>query len=240
MTEFSSTAIVLAAGLGSRMHPLTLNTPKSLLKIGGRTLLDQALDKLVAVGVKRVVVNTFHLADQIEAHLSRRYDVEIVISREKELLDTGGGVKNALHYFEGKPFFALNAEPPCIDGPEPSLTRMKNAWDPAKMDALLLLMPTSKGHAFRAAGDFAMDADGRAYRKNATDRPYTWVSAQILKPSLYDAELSLKAFSNNLIWDMAEATNTLYGIEYDGQCYNVSTPQDLDKANELLASGQGW
>lgn len=241
MNPVSPTAMVLAAGLGVRMHPLTLQKPKPLLEVGGRTMLDLALDKLVAAGIKRAVVNTFYLAEQIEAHLKRRYDVEIVISRETELLDTGGGIKNALHHFGNQPFFALNADLPWTDGRIPALTRMKEAWDPQKMDALLLLMPTKKVRGFADTGDFAMDADGRVYRQNVpAPRPYVWISAQILKPQLYEAEQGLKKFSNNVIWNHAEIMHTLYGLEHDGACYHVGTPGDLEKANALLTSGKGW
>lgn len=241
MNSISPTAMVLAAGLGVRMHPLTLQKPKPLLEVGGRTMLDLALDKLVTVGIKRAVVNTFYLAEQIEAHLKRRYDIEVIISRETELLDTGGGVKNALHHFGGEAFFALNADLPWTDGRIPALTRMKEAWNPAAMDALLLLMPTAKAHGFAETGDFAMSDTGRAYRQNVpTPRPYVWISAQILKPELYEAEQGLKKFSNNVIWNHAEIMQTLFGVEHDGSCYHVGTPGDLEKANALLASGKGW
>jgi MurNAc alpha-1-phosphate uridylyltransferase len=246
MNTISPTAMVLAAGLGTRMHPLTLQKPKPLLEVGDRTMLDQALDKLVAIGIRRAVVNTFYLAEQIEAHLARRYDLEIIISRETELLDTGGGIKNALHHFDGKPFFALNADLPWTDGSMPALARMKGAWKSKKMDALLLLMPTGKVRGFAptgevAAGDFAMDTDGRVYRQGVTPpRPYVWISAQILKPNLYESGPSVKSFSNNLIWNTAEIMHTLYGIEHDGSCYHVGTPEDLAAANDLLVSGRGW
>lgn len=246
MTTISPTAMVLAAGLGVRMHPLTLSKPKPLLEVGGRTMLDRALDKLVDIGIRRAVVNTFYLAEQIEAHLARRYDIEIIISRETELLDTGGGIKNALHHFDGLPFFALNADLPWTDGSMSALARMKRAWNPEKMDALLLLMPTAKARGFApaggtAAGDFAMDADGHVYRQGVMPpRPYVWISAQILKPHLYESGPSIKSFSNNLIWNAAEIMHTLYGIEHDGSCYHAGTPGDLAQANALLASGQGW
>ncbi len=240
MKGISNTAMVLAAGLGTRMRPLTLQKPKPLFEVGGRTMLDHALDKLVAVGIGCVVVNTFYLPEQIEAHLAARRDIEIIISRETELLDTGGGIKNALHHFGDRPFFALNADLPWMDGDQPSLSRMADIWDATKMDGLLLLMPTNKARGFAATGDFAMDKDGRVWRKDLPPpRPYVWISAQILKPELFAGEPE-KKFSNNKIWDKAEAQNRLYGIEHNGTCYHVGTPQDLDKANALLASGQGW
>src|ERR1700761_1863521 len=132
MQTLSKTAMILAAGEGMRMRPLTLETPKPLLKVGGKTMLDHAIDKLIAAGIKRVVVNCFYLADQIETHLKTRKDVEIIILRETELLDTGGGIKNALDNFDA-PFFALNADLPWMDGKSPSLSRMKESWNAAKM-----------------------------------------------------------------------------------------------------------
>lgn len=241
MNSISSTAMVLAAGLGTRMRPMTLTTPKPLQSVGGRTMLDHALDKLVAVGIKRAVVNTFYLAEQIEGHLAQRRDIEIIISRETELLDTGGGIAKALPYFEGLPFFSLNSDLPWIDGAEPSLSRMAQKWDSAVMDALLLVMRTEKARGFDAAkGDFAMESDGRIWRKNLEPpRPYVCIGAQILKPELFVSPPAM-AFSNNVVWDKAEEEGRLYGLEHDGTCYHVGTAEDWKQANELLESSKGW
>ncbi|MDX2028031.1 MAG: nucleotidyltransferase family protein [Alphaproteobacteria bacterium] len=240
MNPISPTAMVLAAGLGTRMRPLTLQTPKPLLQVGGRTMLNHALDKLVDAGITRAVVNTFHLAEQIEKHLASRKDIEIIISRETELLDTGGGIKNALQHFGNQPFFALNADLPWMDGMKPSLWRMKEKWNASDMDALLLLMPAQKARGFTPGGDFTLDASGHVRRKGLPKPlPHVWISAQILKPELF-AAVPDKIFSNNKIWDEAEKRGRLYGIEHDGSCYHVGTPEDLQKANALLASGQGW
>jgi N-acetyl-alpha-D-muramate 1-phosphate uridylyltransferase len=240
MSVLSPTAMVLAAGLGTRMRPLTLNKPKPLFEVGGRTMLDHALDKVVAVGMKRVVVNTYYLAEQIETHLARRQDIDIIISRETALLDTGGGIKNVLPYFDGRPFLSLNADLPWFDDGAPSLPHMIEAWDEMFMDALLLLMPTSKARGFSTRGDFSMEKDGRVWRKDLPPpRPYVWISAQILKPDLFES-VSATVFSNNIIWDNCEDRQRLYGIEHKGTCYHVGTPEDLQMANHLLASGQGW
>ena len=222
------------------MRPLTLTNPKPLLEIGGRTMLDLALDRLVGFGIQRAVVNTHYLAEQIEEHLASRKDIEIIIAHEPELLDTGGGIKNALPYFGGLPFFALNADLPWMDGDEPTLLRMAKAWNPASMDALLLLMKTGKARGFESTGDFALEADGRVHRKDvAPPRPYVMLSAQILKPESFMGQAET-VFSNNVIWNDTEAKNRLYGIEHNGTCYHVGTPEDWQKANELLASGRGW
>ncbi len=203
-------------------------------------MLDHALDKLAAAGIERAVVNVFHLASQIEEHLKSRRDIEIVISRETELLDTGGGIANALSYFEGLPFFALNADLPWFDAVQPSLNRMRSAWDPEKMDVLLLVMRTQKAHGFSPDGDFAMDEDGRLRRKDLPPpRPFAMTAAQILKPELF-ADPPAKAFSNNVVWAEAEAKGRLYGLEHEGTCYHVGTPEDLQMANELLETGRGW
>jgi len=241
MNSISPTAMVLAAGLGTRMRPMTLTKPKPLQTVGGQTMLDQALDKLVEAGIERAVVNTFYLAEQIEAHLSNRKDIEIIISREDELLDTGGGIAKVLHHFDGKPFFSLNADLPWIDGDEPSLSRMINKWNPEIMDVLLLLMRTDKARGFDSSkGDFALEQDGRAWRKNLpAPRPYVCIGAQILKPELF-ANPPAKAFSNNIVWNAAEEKGRLYGTEHLGTCYHVGTPEDWQAANELLKSGKGW
>lgn len=231
--------MVLAAGQGLRMRPLSLATPKPLLTVGGRSMLDLQLDKLVAAGITRAVVNVWHLADLIADHLKTRCDIEIVISREQELLETGGGIANALRYFDA-PFFALNADLPWTDGAEPSLARMRRAWNPDRMDALLLVMRTAAARGFSPRGDFLMDSEGRLTRKGKPPpRPYVMLSAQILKPQLF-AHPPAKAFSNSLIWDDAEAKGRLYGLEHQGACYHVGTPEDLKAANDLLASGKGW
>jgi MurNAc alpha-1-phosphate uridylyltransferase len=240
MPQFSSTAMVLAAGFGMRMRPLTLTRPKPLLEVGGRTMLDLALDRLVAFGIRRAVVNAHYLAEQIEAHLASRKDIEIILSHETEILDTGGGIKKVLPQFDGLPFFALNADLPWMDGAEPSLSRMASTWNPATMDALLLLMKTGKARGFESKGDYMLAADGRAYRQNTEPpRPYVMLSAQILKPESF-AHRSERVFSNNLIWNEAESQSRLYGIEHHGTCFHVGTPEDWRSANELLASGQGW
>jgi MurNAc alpha-1-phosphate uridylyltransferase len=202
-------------------------------------MLDLALDKLAAAGIKRTVVNTFYLADQIATHLKTRRDIETIVSHEDELLDTGGGIKNALSYFKA-PFFALNADLPWTEGTEPALLRMATFWDAAKMDALLLLMPTTKARGFEAKGDFLREADGRTHRHDkAPPYPYVMLAAQIVKPELFRA-IPEKIFSNNKIWDTAEAAGKLYGLIHDGACYHVGTPADLAEANRLLASGKGW
>ncbi len=238
-SALSTTAMVLAAGQGLRMRPLTLEAPKPLLNVGGRAMLDLALDKLADAGIKRAVVNTWYLAQQIEDHLKARKDMEIIISREEELLETGGGIANARRHFDA-PFFALNADLPWIDEGEASLSRMAAAWNPEKMDALLLVMRTKKARGFSPEGDYAMESGGTLRRKDLPPpRAFVMMAAQILRPELFENPLDRK-FSNRAIWDSAEARGRLYGIEHQGTCYHVGTPEDLTTANSLLDSGEGW
>jgi MurNAc alpha-1-phosphate uridylyltransferase len=237
----SDTAMVLAAGLGTRMRPLTLAKPKPLQEIGGRTMLDLTLDKLVQAGVKRAVVNTCYLAEQIEEHVKSRHDLSIVISRETELLETGGAIAKIVPIFEGKAFFALNADLPWTDRGEPSLQLMRGRWDADIMDVLLLIMRTDRARGFvKDKGDFVVNEEGALKRKTHSEpRPYVFVSAQILKSEFFEHPPS-KVFSNRLAWDSAEDKGRLYGIEHQGTCYHVGTVSDLEEANALLASGKGW
>lgn len=245
MTAFSDTAMVLAAGLGMGMRPLTLTKPKPLHEVGGKPMIDYVIDRLVEIGTPRVVVNSFYLAEQIEAHVARRKDIATVISREDERLETGGGIVRALPHFSGKPFFALNADLPWSDGPVPALRRMRAFWNPDKMDALLLMMPTRSALGFSkngapAPGDFFLSPEGRATRANtAPPRPFVYIGAQIIKPAAFDNPPGA-VFSNNVIWDRIEAKGRLFGIVHDGTCYHVGTPDSLADANARLASGQGW
>lgn len=236
----SDTAMVLAAGMGTRMRPLTLQRPKPLLTIRGRTMLDLAIDHLVASGIQRVIVNCFYLGEQIETHMAARRDVEIITIRETELLDTGGGVKNALPYFGDLPFFSLNADLPWIEGAEPTLARLAQFWDASRMDAALLMMPTTKACGFGTKGDFNLAQDGRLSRHDALP-PYShvWIAAQILKPENY-TNIPDRVFSNNRIWDEAEKRGRLYGLEHNGSCYHVDTPEKWEDANARLTDGRGW
>ena len=241
MTALSETAMVLAAGFGKRLLPLTETKPKPLFEIGGCTMLDLTIDKLVAAGIKRVVVNCFYLADQIEAQLALRHDVEVVISREAELLDTGGGIKNALPLLGDKPFFTINSDLVWTDEAQPALGRMADAWRASeKMDALLLVMPTQKVRGFGVHGDFMLEADGRLWRKDTKPpRSHVWLGAQIVKPKFY-AEEPARIFSSNIVWNRIENDGGLFGVNHNGTCFQAGTPDDLAEANRQLASGEGW
>lgn len=238
----SDTAMVLAAGLGVRMRPLTDDLPKPLIRVGGRTMLDLALDKLSAFGLRRAVVNAHYLAHKIESHLKSRRDLQIVLSREETLLNTGGGVKKVLPFFGGKPFFVLGGDLPYLEshGGPSALTAMAEAWDPAKMDVLLLVMPRDKAHGFGAKGDFFLAEDGRLLRRNCViPLSHVYISVMLVAPQMY-VDLSETAFSNNDIFDRAEAAGRLYGLAHRGSCFHIGTPPDLEQASLLLETGRGW
>ncbi|MBI3419143.1 MAG: nucleotidyltransferase family protein [Proteobacteria bacterium] len=243
MIPVPQTAMVLAAGLGQRMRPLSLEKPKPLLEVDGRTMLDLVLDRLAEAGVKKAVVNTHYKAWMIESHLQLRRDVKITFSREEELLDTGGGVKKALPHLGKLPIFVVNSDLPWQNGATPALARLAAAFDEKKMDALLLLAkrenPRTRGFT-NAEGDFFMEDGGRLRRLGTnTPRPYVFISAQIVKPEIF-ARVPEKVFSTNQVWDEAERNGRLYGLAHDGACYHVGTPADLVESNRLLREGGGW
>lgn len=245
MAEVPKKAMVLAAGLGLRMRPLTDNVPKPLLPVGGSTMLDQVLAQLEKAGVEEAVVNAHYQADKIVRHVNRIGRPKIILSEEPELLDTGGGVKNALPRLGETPFFVINADLPWQDGPEPALKRLAQQFDDRKMDALLLLMPLGRANGFdKGKGDFFLDDSGKGFGRisragTKPPRPYVFISAQMVHPRLY-ANVTEKIFSNNLVWDRAESEGRLYGLVHEGSCYHVGTPEDYQEANRLLASGKGW
>ena len=230
------TAMILAAGRGTRLAPLTDTIPKPLTDVDGTPLIDYILDRLIAVGVKRVVVNAFHLGEQIEVHLKDRTDVEIVISREESLLDTGGGVMNALPLLGPAPFFVINGDSLWVDAMKPTLARLAEAWHAESMDALLL-HPSARVSGSLGRGDFTMDPMGRLTRREERRvAPYTYMGASILHPRLFDGAPK-GAFSLNLLYDKAQEAERLYGALHDGLWYHISTPEDLETARKLFAQG---
>lgn len=234
-----SHAMVLAAGLGLRMRPLTLTRPKPLIEVGGAPLLDHALDRLAAAGVAQAVVNTHHLGDMIADHLAGREHPAITLSPEATLLDTGGGVKNALPHLGTDPFFVVNADILWLDGPTPALTRMARCWDPAIMDALLLLMPIVAAVGYEGPGDYHLDPDGVAHLRAVDEpAPFVYAGVQIIKPELY-RDAPDGAFSNLDLWRRAEEAGRLHGIRHDGVWFHVGTPEAVREANLLLGSHNG-
>ncbi|UUX51382.1 nucleotidyltransferase family protein [Nisaea acidiphila] len=231
------TAMILAAGKGTRLAPLTDKTPKPLVEVDGKALIDHILDRLAAVGVKNVVVNTFHLGEQIEAHLAERSDVSITFSREEELLETGGGVVKALPLLGDAPFFVINGDSLWVDAMKPTLSRLAEAWDDKKMDGLLLLHPFSRVPGWHGYGDFTMDPEGRLSRREERRvAPYAYMGASILHPRLFEGAPE-GAFSLNRLYDKAQEAERLYGALHDGLWYHISTNEDLETARRLYAQG---
>ncbi len=229
------TAMVLAAGEGRRMRPLTEQTPKPLLEIFGESLLDRMLDRLAAAGVRRAVVNTHHLGEAIAAHLRGRRRPEIVLSPETWLLDTGGGVLNALDKLGEAPFYALNGDVLWLDGRRPALERLAAAWDDRRMDALLLVHPTVRAHGYTGLGDFVLDGLGRTRRRrNREVAPFAFTGIQILHPRLFRYAPE-PPFSLNVLYDQAEASERLYAVPHDGLWFHVGTPEDLHRTVALLS-----
>jgi len=228
-------AMVLAAGLGLRMRPLTLTRPKPLLSVAGRTLLDHALDRLAAAGVGTAVVNSHYLGDMIAAHLAGRTRPAIIVSPEPVVLETGGGVKAALAHFAGVPFLVANADILWLDGPVPAVRRLAAAWDPAVMDALLLLMPVARAHGYHGPGDFRLGADSRPIRRGTADSaPLVFAGVHITRPEAF-VETPDGAFSANLVWNRAAAAGRLFGLVHDGDWFHVGTPGDLEATERWFA-----
>ena len=229
-------AMVLAAGLGIRMRPLTDDKPKPLVTLAGRTLLDRALDRLVAAGVSRIVVNSHYRAGMIAAHLDGRKD--IVLSPEAVLLETGGGVKAALAHLGDDRFFVVNSDAVWRDGPIPALERLAAHWADASMDALLLLVPTpvAPGAAIGGCGDYHLEPDGRARRRVESETaPFLFGGIQILHPRLFEAAPD-GPFSLNLLYDRAEAAGRLHGMRHDGEWFHVGTPEELAATEAVLGA----
>ena len=238
IVSIPDTAMVLAAGQGLRMRPLTLDRPKPLIPILGKPMLDHALDRLAEVGVARAVVNSHYLGGMIEAHLKDRTAPVILPSPEAVLLETGGGVKQALPLLGPAPIYTVNADILWLDGPVPALRRLATHWDPETMDALLLLMATTKSVGYDGRGDYHMDPLGRLTRRGELElAPFVFAGVQIVKPALFAADTPDGAFSTNLIWDRAQAAGRLFGLAHDGLWFHIGTPEGLKEAQDLLAIG---
>ncbi len=230
-------AMVLAAGLGTRMRPLTDDRPKPLLELDGRSLLDHAIDRLEAAGVNQLVVNAHWHGDQIVDAMARRADACVAVQQEEALLETGGGVKLALPKLGANPFAVVNGDAFWLDGPTPALTRMSAAFDPAEMDALLLMVRTTQVEGVVGKGDFLLDPVGRMRRpKEREIAPYLYAGVQILSPALFEHAPD-GAFSLNVLYDRAIENGRLFGLVHDGLWFHLSTPEDLHNAGDTLRAG---
>lgn len=229
------TAMVLAAGLGTRLRPITDTLPKPLVEIGGQTLLDHAIDRLAMAGVEEVAVNIHYKGEMIADHLAGRAAPVIRISPEAELLETGGGLVKALPLL-GERFFVVNADVFWLDGKVPALTRLARAWNEAEMDGLLLLQRTTTAVGYDGDGDFLLDPDGVPRRREEREvAPLIFAGVQLLHRRLLEDE-PLRRFSLNLAWDKAIATGRLRGLVHDGEWYHVGTPAALAATEGRLAS----
>lgn len=231
-------AMVLAAGLGTRMRPFNGGIPKPLVAVAGKPLIDYALDRLAEAGVECAVVNVHHLADQIERHLAHRQRPKIVISDERtELLGTGGGVVKALPELGDGPFFHVNSDTIWIDGVQPNLRRLAAAFDPARMDALLLLATTAASIGYSGRGDFLMAPDGRLMRRGEREvAPFVYAGAAILTPAFF-ADAPAGAFSMSPLFDRSAEAGRLCGLRLEGLWMHVGTPEAIKAAEAaILAS----
>jgi MurNAc alpha-1-phosphate uridylyltransferase len=229
------TAMVLAAGLGTRLRPVTETIPKPLIEINGRSLLDHAIDRLALVGVETVIVNVHYKAALVAAQLTRRGHPRIEISHETELLDTGGGVARALPLL-GDVFFVVNSDVFWLDGEERALQRLAAAFDPERMDAILLLQRTVTAVGYEGSGDYLIDPSGRPHRRGEREvAPFLFAGLQLLHRRAF-AGISGRVYSLVRLFDRAESAGRLRAIVHDGEWFHIGTPQGLSATRERLSS----
>ena len=237
VTALPRSAMVLAAGLGTRLRPITDTIPKPLVEINGRSLIDHALDRLCSAGVEHIVVNVHYKAAMITEHLARRDQPRIELSEEARLLDTGGGVARALPLL-GAAFFVVNSDVFWLDGKESALLRLAAAFDPAAMDAVLLLQRTATAVGYDGRGDYFLDAEGNPRRRREGEvAPYLFGGIQLLHQRLFDTTPG-PVFSLVRLFDHAEAAGRLRAIVHDGEWYHVGTPEGLALTRERLATSR--
>lgn len=238
MNTFPEKAMVLAAGLGTRMRPLTDHMPKPLVPVGGVPLIDRILDWLHASGVKEVVINSHYCAEQLEAHLKKHRNLKIHISREETVLETGGGIKHALPLLGNQAFFAINSDVLCMDGKIPALKRLAQHWDDPAMDALLLVQPVGKAIGYEGAGDFFVENGAIRRRGQSAVAPFVYTGIQLLHPRLFAASPE-GAFSLNVLYNRdMKNDGTLQRINallHDGDWLHIGDPKALRQAEGFLA-----
>ena len=234
------TAMVMAAGLGKRMRPLTATRPKPLVEVAGKPLIDHVFDRLRAAGVRRAVVNVHYFADALEAHLrARMRDIEVVVSDERgQLLETGGGLVKAKPLLGNAPFLCVNSDNLWVDGPVDSIRALGAAWDDERMDALLLMVPLVRAGGHRGHGDFHLDAHGRIVGRREPGRvaPFVFTGVQMLHPRLI-ADAPEGPFSTNLFWNRAIEAGRAWGIVHQGLWFDVGTPAAIPETEAALADG---
>jgi MurNAc alpha-1-phosphate uridylyltransferase len=232
--------MVMAAGLGKRMRPLTATRPKPLIEVAGKPLIDHALERLRAAGVRKAVVNVHYLADSVEAHLNNRVQgIEVAVSNERsQLLETGGGLVRALPLIDADPFLVVNSDNLWIDGPVDSLRLLASNWDEARMDALLLLVPLARAHCHNGRGDFHMSATGAlSRRKSRGVAPFVYTGVQMVSKRLLDGDVPDGPFSTNILWDRAIERGRCFGAVHQGLWFDIGRPENISKAEEILREG---
>ncbi len=231
------TAMIMAAGLGKRMRPLTATRPKPLIPVAGQTLLDHVFDRLRSAGIKRAVVNVHYLADALEAHLKNNVKgIDIVVSDERgKLMETGGGIVKARDMIGDKPFLVANADNLWVDGPADTIKLLASRWDDETMDALLLVVPLARAHNHGGQGDFLVDARGKitGRRKPGRVAPFVYTGVQILSPRVIK-DWPEGPFSTNLFWDRAIEAARAYAFVHQGLWFDVGTPPAIAKTEALL------
>ena len=229
------TAMILAAGLGTRMRPITDTLPKALVKVCDKTLLDHGLDALDNSGIDRVVVNVHHHADMVEQHLKKSRQNILISDERKKLLNSGGGIANALDKLGDQAFFILNADSFWLEGCKPNLSRLQDTWNSDEMDILMLLSSMTTAVGYENAGDFYMDGEGRlSRREEGQTAPFAYVGAAIIHPRIF-ADAPEGAFNLNILFDQAIEAGRLFGIRMEGLWLHVGTPQAIEEAEEAIA-----
>ncbi|WP_277968487.1 nucleotidyltransferase family protein [Sphingomonas echinoides] len=234
------TAMVMAAGLGKRMRPLTATRPKPLVVVNGRALIDHVFDRLRAGGIERAVVNVHYLADTLEAHLRNRVSgIDVVVSDErKQLMETGGGIVQARDLIGSDPFLVVNSDNLWVDGPSDAIRMLAARWDDEKMDALLLMVPLARANHHAGQGDFRLAADGKIIGRRQPGKlaPFVYTGVQILSPRVI-ADWPEGPFSTMLFWERAIAAGRAYGLVHQGLWFDVGTPAAVGKTEVMLADG---
>lgn len=237
--EVPETAMVMAAGLGKRMRPLTATRPKPLVEVAGKPLIDHVFDRLRAAGIKRAVVNVHYMADALEAHLKRRVkDIEVIISDERSLLlETGGGIVKAREWLGEKPFLCVNSDNIWVDGPIDAIRMLAARWDDARMDAELLMVPLARAVGHGGQGDFRLDAHGRIIERRKPGRlaPFVYTGVQILSPRVIH-DWPEGPFSTNLFWNRAIEARRAWGMVHQGLWFEVGTPGAVAETEAVLAT----
>ena len=223
-------AFILAAGKGTRLRPYTDTIPKPMVEVGGKSIIRRTIEKLAKTGVTHIIVNLHHLAEVLEGHLKEISNPAIALSPESDLLETGGGIKQALHHFGDAPFYIINGDALWDEGEIPALDKLARVWDDEAMDILLLLQPTHRMELTGAVGDYHLAEDGKATRAKDKNGSHMFAGIRIAHPRIFDGAPD-GAFSFLSLMDKAEREGRLYGVEHSGHWYHISTPEDLISVN---------